>query len=60
MMSREDQYLFCKDHFYLKRWGFSVAAILEHLPPPQQGPDLSLLDDVWHQGGNFQAHICHN
>lgn len=37
-MSREDQYSFCKDHFSLRRLGFSEAAILKHLPPPQQGP----------------------
>lgn len=42
-MSREDQYSLCEDHISLRRWGFSAAAILKHLPPPQQGPDLNLL-----------------
>lgn len=32
IMSREDQYSFCKDHFSLRRLGFSEAAILKHLP----------------------------
>lgn len=59
-MFREDQYSFCKDQFSLRRLAFSEAAILKHLSSLQQGPDLSLLDDVRHQGGNFQAHICHN
>lgn len=39
-MSREDQYSFCKDYSSLRRLGFGEAAILKHLPPPQQGPDL--------------------
>lgn len=59
IMSREDQYSFCKDHSSLRRLGFSKAAILKHVST-SSGSHLSLLDDVWHQGGNFQAHICHN
>ena len=59
-MSREVPYSFCKDLFSLRRLGFSEVVILKHLPPPRQGPPLSLLGDVWHQGGNFQTHIHHN
>lgn len=59
-MSREVQYSFCKDHFSLRRLGFSEAVVLKRLPPPRQGPRLSLLADAWHQGGNFHTHICHN
>lgn len=59
-MSREVQYSFCKVHFSLRRLGFNEAVIMKHLPPPWQGPCLSLVGDVWHQGGNSQTHIHHS
>lgn len=45
-----------QDHSSLRRWGFSEAIILKHLPAPRSESAGSCV----HQEGNVQAHICHD